>query len=106
MNRIIPEQVEEAYKKTRLKPRQGYWINDRCACGLGVVYAKKTGARSFSAGLPGKIRRRFGLSLNYLEGFIVGFDGERDYSVDKEFKQGFEDGKAAWNRVKHLTSTN
>lgn len=40
-SRVDPNKVVEAYKKTKLKPRRNLWLENGCACGLGVLYARK-----------------------------------------------------------------
>jgi len=100
MNRISPEMVLEAYKKTGLKPMQGdLFPRDGCACALGSFaamngYKDTANALLFLNNLT---------SHDYVNAFGEGFDGERFHSYGDKFDNAFRDGQEAWEAVKHLS---
>ena len=93
--------INSAYERTQFTPKAGVWKDGACACvmtTLAIANANcaPTGANYcranvFSALMP------LGYSMDYMSGFIVGFDGAADgvdYS-DTDWCIGIEDGKAA-----------
>ncbi|WP_010271408.1 hypothetical protein [Paenibacillus senegalensis] len=111
INRIAPEQVKEAYEKTGLKPMQNGWfeISTKCACGLSAVLAAEKGIEWLESQF--RLRRsrsyiaseRLNLLPSYVTGFTSGFDGGVFFhSEGGTSALGYEDGKAAWEAVKHL----
>lgn len=125
--RIKPEQVLAAFEKTGLKPVQGQYFNghigDACACGLGAIYAADLMNKGKSVEtLFDEITSDNGgddinelvwdffessHSFKYQNGFVNGFDEEDPTVMPNErryedYKNGFEDGKAAYQAVKHL----
>lgn len=113
INRITADKVLAAFETTGLIPMQDEYAgtlgNKRCACGLSAVYIAKRGYDSFET--LGSIRADDILSeeldLNgfYFNGFIYGFDGHScSAEMGELFVAGWEDGKASWEAVKHLSA--
>lgn len=115
INRITPDQVKAAYESTGLKPEQCIWIDTsagrNCACGLSTVYVSKfdqetleTKVSTADGYFPVVIGHGLELDYHYVDGFTCGFDGASSLldRVHERFKQGYEDGVAAWEAVKHL----
>lgn len=109
MQRITPQEVAAAYAATGLKPHRRTWyarpmaeIDVGCACGIGVLIIHRFGNGP-------DITSRMGLhagilvgNVEYLAGFIRGFDGDPDHSQNPgweseyaEYRLGHEDGAAA-----------
>jgi hypothetical protein len=105
VNRITPEMVIEAYRKTGLNPVRGdYFPITGYACALGALYVAE-----------GKYRSDRNLHLNstfcslhsqyvygseYCVGFVNAFDGEEIlWPENDEYVAGYEDGRAAWNAI-------
>lgn len=106
-NRINPEEVKKAYAKTGLKPQRHKFLNGGCACGLGSVYAQKTGRRdAFGKEIVNYIKALFSVNIDYIYDFIDGFDGHRSFGNSTEYMTGYVDGQAAWERVKNLRGSN
>lgn len=99
MKRLKPEEVLKAYEETGLRPRQGKFFQDDCACGLGAVarQAEPT-ARGDNAW---DILLKNGFGDFYLNDFYYGFD----QIPQEQDKLGYKDGQAAWGAVKHLVVT-
>lgn len=111
-NRIAPQDVRKAYKRTGLKPKRGRWLDKRnnCACALGAMIAdKKVEIQETQHPYNGKtvrwtdtVRRGFGLSWSYINYFWRGFDGWGKESWPIANHSAYQDGKAAWEAVKDL----
>lgn len=109
INRITADRVLAAFETTGLIPMQEEWLDTtagrNCACGLMAVYAARFGLGSLDDYVEA-IKEGFELEHDYVNGFTVGFDGRPDKLLVRAsgaFKQGYEDGKAAWEAVKHLS---
>lgn len=109
-NRITPEMVLEAYKVTGLKPIRDEWVNKidgkECGCGLTAIFCAQVddGFSELSgAGLwaDDTIGRALNLDQRYVHGFTAGFDG----GAKLDYGEAYEDGRAAWEAVKHLAGT-
>jgi hypothetical protein len=107
MNRITPEIALKAYLDQDMIPIREEWCEIRdgrkCGCGLTAVYASRVEngfADVEQAEHPTSLLREgLELSGSYIRGFIAGFDGEDLSTID-----GYEDGRAAWEAVKHLAA--
>ena len=113
MERVTVEQVKEAYKKTEFIPVRKYWfLNDgvmECACALTAISVQKD--PSYREKLKDQedgeycesIQNITGFSFDYVDGFTSGFDDpkqkHRHEHRNQEFKEGFEDGAAAWSAI-------
>jgi hypothetical protein len=95
MRRITVEEVKAAYEKTGLKPVRG------TTCYLGRAHAFNEGC-PIDAMIFGKLKDKFctldvcevlGVSMNYLEGFVLGVDG-CNRSSHPDHRLGLEDGIA------------
>lgn len=129
MKRITPEHVLKAYEQTGLTPKQGGYFDEEtlCGCGMGVLFtlAYMTGhdmtleevhALWDDTFFEYDISRHFDniYGAAYRAGFTQGFDQLKEKKNDNfyyphviaDFNQGFEDGWAAWNAVKHLAKGN
>jgi hypothetical protein len=97
MNRITPEEVVEAYRKTGLTPeRTGMdWFSEDGKCGCGATAVMKARNPDFcnSTLKFGDAIELLGVSRPYLRGFVVGFDGLSPIDMDlQEYAQGYQDG--------------
>lgn len=118
--RITPTEVLTAYDKTSLKPQQGnYFINDfSCACGLGAVFAysrpnyKQVDYYNENCDVTEVVDTVYG--EDYRAGFVHGFDDcnysylsyayqDLDSPKRARYIDGLEDGKSAWEAVRHLS---
>lgn len=105
MKRITPDQVIEAYQLTGWKPIQDDWIDkvngQICGCGLAVLIGDAEKVRNFDSDIEYRVADELGLSVEYVTGFVQGFDGGvmLNYFTG-EHKAGYEDGRAAWEAVK------
>lgn len=116
MNRITPEQVVEAYKKTGLHPVDGVWVHRRllekdevmlCGCALSAVCCSKGESVAaefeiisyYSGQGYGGVAHHLGYELKldpgYIQGFMNGFDDEEEMEDTPEYNQGYKDGLAA-----------
>ena len=109
--RITPDQVVEAYLATGLVPIRDGWtdrIGDRrCGCGLTAVATQISEANydRISNAIMEEyvIADLLDLSPKYVGGFADGFDGgKRDPYESEDWQLGYEDGRSAWEAVKHL----
>jgi hypothetical protein len=97
MNRITPEQVVAAYRKTGLTPeRTGEaWFSLDGKCGCGATAVMKARNPDFCNSVL-SFKDALGLlevSGEYLRGFIHGFDGLAPRVKDlPEYDQGYQDG--------------
>lgn len=96
MKRITPEEVVEAYKSTGLKPVRGTFCWGSRACGLGTVCI----SRGKMPTSPLMVSRSLGIEMEYLLGFVNGFDGIHKASIgidesNETLSLGFADGKLA-----------
>lgn len=102
MKRITPEEVVEAYRVTGLKPIRGdfYLASLSCADGIGVLWHKilMTGHRPIGVDIyDWACGQYYSYYTNY---FIEGFNGYKCSNLpNKRAKQGYEDGRAAWDAV-------
>ncbi|EPZ47709.1 hypothetical protein [Alicyclobacillus acidoterrestris] len=109
MNRILPEDILNAYEVTGLKPsRKGVYDGVYCPPTLAVVYAKYGYNDRRGYVLEHLYGEKYmALSLHYTDGHFDGFYGHECGSIYTEwsspptaipddYKQGFEDGRAAW----------
>lgn len=93
--RITPEQVKAAYEKTGLKPARGGWYpQEGCACGLGAMLAEIDG-EVWRPRLVSTVASRLGVELDYLNGFVRGFDGRDGKLFGHLEPLGHTDGQAA-----------
>ncbi len=98
MNRITPEEIIEAYKKTGTKPTRLYLIpiNGKC-CALGALYLYNNSA--FHDYYDRQILRYFYAKYSklYIDNFILGFDSSIDRPLfeneNEIFRLAFNDGK-------------
>lgn len=113
MNRITPEQVVEAYRKTGLRPVRASFGNasvgegNEC-CGLVACAIDRIGGHEFldrrvgAPPCPTSLIAKDALDINdsYLVGFMDGFDGYdeggRALSGSRDYDHGYEDGAGAW----------
>lgn len=118
MDRITPESVAAAFRKhPDVRPVVGEFVafgaGDRMVgcCGSAIL-ALDDDDRDFTmADLAAAIHpvdliaTEFGLEIEYIEGFITGWDDEdddsdvADYDLGTDFAAGFADGVAAWQAV-------
>jgi hypothetical protein len=126
VKRIMPEEVVEAFRETKLIPTQQMYLDTvddegtddlYCACGLGAIYAfeqMKMGKtldaltnRITSIDVPTYIEKEKGLSKPYRYAFTRGFDNapikealyhNMNYTPEdiEHSKQGYEDGRASY----------
>jgi len=107
MNRITVEQVINAYKETGVKPQQFTMSpvgRGRC-CGLGVIVFKEVGNEIVNVGKAIEVLNKLGLSDDYINGFMRGFDGYRNFlKPNDEQYNGWADGyrsrQAAFEEIK------
>ena len=100
--KVAADELEKAYRKTGLEPRRSMYLSQDCACGLGVVYAQRTGERKLDS--RSEIQNCLGLSHEYCRAFERGFDGSSNqtaYGFEWD-PLAFEDGKAAWKRAQAI----
>jgi hypothetical protein len=97
MNRIAPEEVVAAYRKTGLIPERTaeHWFSEDGKCGCGATAVMKARNPEFCNSIL-SFKDAIGLlevSGEYLRGFIHGFDG-REPRVKNlpEYDQGYRDG--------------
>lgn len=108
MNRITPEQVVDAYRRTGWRPIQEAFYDringQHCGCGLSVL----VGDAEKVLQMDGYIGRRLqlfanelGLTADYVSGFIRGYDGDGGgpWWGSEKFL-GWQDGRACWEAVK------
>ena len=104
--RISPEEVVEAYRKTRLLPIRGIALGRlvACGCALGALYKREHPRASSSANALHWARLRYGES--YVDGFACGFDGVITALMTNERRElGHADGRAAWDAVRGMNQT-
>jgi hypothetical protein len=105
-NILSIENILSAYEISGLKPKQGsYFPAEGCACALGAV-ANVNGIRNNDS------IQTYYFWLNTigddaLNAFADGFDNKSFFADDRDIlddklKKIYEDGKAAWEAVKHL----
>jgi hypothetical protein len=108
-NRVTPEQVLAAYEATGLVAVRARYTDvtddgKLCACGLSAVYIHQSGDEGYNTLRYGSeddlITGKLNVTQKYLNSFIDGFDGMTKSSPADP--QAYEDGKAAWEAVKHL----
>lgn len=106
IGRIPLEDVKKAFSKTGLKPTQGVYLDKRCACGMGAIYAQKTGhRRSNSLDIRDKVMNLYGTDKAYIDGFEAGFDSQAvNYPLQSNYDYGKMDGLAAWDAVKGMNN--
>jgi hypothetical protein len=103
MNRITPEMVIEAYRKTGLNPVRGdYFPITGYACALGALYVaegkynKEHNSYLNSDSCMWHFKNAYGVF--YQCGFVDAFDGAHMlWPENDEYVVGYEDGRAAWN---------
>ena len=112
MKRITVGEVQEAYRKTGLKPQVESMFDTcfnqyepKCGCGLGAIYMAADGPKRMTVTVS-DVAKYVGLDRPYATGFSDGFDGEeanpRNWCglADSEdardaYDLGYTDGKAA-----------
>lgn len=102
--RITPERVVEAFKKTGMKPVRGEHYHEGTCCGLtAVLDAEKP--NEFQSILENPYcmfseHREYALMLDdrYAKRFMNGWDGEL-LDDDEGNSRGYVDGKLAWRAV-------
>src|SRR4051812_26443717 len=102
MNRITVEQIVNAYKETGLRPQRFTMspIGKGACCGLGIIAFKEIGIEMEILGGPRKALNNLGLSNDYINGFIRGFDKYAQYSnPNDEHRAGWSDGYNAAKTV-------
>jgi hypothetical protein len=102
--RITPEMVIEAYMKTGLKPAKNLFVEDGCACAIGALFtaAGQDSDNAYDHEIVDWAKEQT-KSNDYPYGFMAGFDGGLFKTSNEESNRGIEDGKAAWEAVKHLS---
>lgn len=115
MTRITPDQVLEAFERTGFTPSKEVWfvdIESKRADAIGILAMIKLNHNYeglkwsfFRIGEYETLSQVLGTGLVYMRGFIRGFEGgflsHQFYGSDR-YKSGYNDGKAAWEAVKHL----
>jgi hypothetical protein len=100
--RVTPQQVEEAFAKTGLKPAVTGedWLGEdgSCGCGLAALLAAQTPFCNRHLALTA-MAQHLQLSLLYVSGFVVGWDGKNPYGPSPQcspgLQLGYQDGMTA-----------
>lgn len=101
--RIPPELVLDSFRKSKLKPIRGEFMDKQRSgcCALGAVAIAKLKPLGitldrYTIGL--RARDQLGLSESYFTGFVSGWDNEQAKSEvgNQEFVRGLSDGKSAF----------
>lgn len=106
MDRIDPQRLIANYRKAKKKPIRGDFVNkkgDGC-CALGVTALcelRPQGIQVDRYNVGFLARERLGLNPLYFEGFVCGWDDQRDVSEsdDPKFIMGVSDGRSCWESV-------
>lgn len=102
LKRITPEETLADYEKANLKPAQGSWFpEDGCACGLGAKFIA-AGFKREDISFSRYIDEMYG--IEYRVGFAHGFDGDSMQGSNSRRIEGYDDGQACWEAVKHLAN--
>ena len=113
MNRVTPEQVLEAYKRTHLEPTNEMWFyisGDGRECGCALTAVAISQGKLYEDEIDSDFTSRdmaeaLDLPVPYINGFTSGFTCSVYYNTYKDevdhmyYKQGFEDGEKAWRTV-------
>lgn len=109
MKRLTLEVVEALYQKTGLRPASGVFVHrgsyDTCACPIGAYLIEegmnaKTIEDTCTIGDVMELMMENGFTMDYLEGFVDGFDDCTTVSPGvPAYDQGWEDGQTALNTL-------
>lgn len=113
MNRADISNLDEIYKELGYKPCRKAWIktytkSNEC-CGLSALMLKETS--NFPSFVDGNsdfkeiakyVSEKLNVTIEYITGFIHGFDKLSEYGDSEEYKVGHQDGKEAWNKISYL----
>lgn len=110
-NRILPDALLAAYVKLGATPRRGWAYTPTSNEGHGLgVYSEAEHGDMIKQPAFGELEAR-GHSVDYLLGYYDGFDGMSRFvhhtiytsgEPTADYKLGWDDGKAGWDKVKHL----
>lgn len=97
MNRVLPEQVVEAFRHTGLKPMQGdFFPIEGCACGLGAIFTYL--CKDKNEDVAEWCENEYG--DDYVQAFAAGFDGSETSIYREKNKSAYNDGKSSWELAK------
>lgn len=96
---LLIESVKRAYAATGLRPGYGSYVNHDlgCACPVGVLMQER-GLLSASSANKNDMLEEFGISHNYLNGVIQGYEAaikfkQSNTEAQTQFDAGYEVGR-------------
>jgi hypothetical protein len=113
MNRANIQNIDKVFEEIGFVPCQNAWLKtyeakNQC-CGLSALMIKDDiefpgkiyGISSFKV-VAEIVQDKFNFTSEYIIGFVHGFDNYTYLNENEEYNTGYDDGKTAWNKVKHL----